>query len=73
MINVGIDVGGTFTDSVVEREGPPPLYFKTASTPDDPSIGVMQGLEDVADALGITVSTLLNKTSLIILRIKADA
>ncbi|MEE2708752.1 MAG: hydantoinase/oxoprolinase N-terminal domain-containing protein [Gemmatimonadota bacterium] len=51
MINIGIGGGGTFTDSVVEREGPRPLYFKTASTPDDPSIGVMQGLEDVADAL----------------------
>ena len=66
MINIGIDVGGTFTDFVVEKEGSPPLYFKTASTPGDQSIGVMQGLEDVADSLGFSVSTLLDKTSLII-------
>ena len=45
MFKIGIDVGGTFTDFVVDSEGEPPRYFKTPSTPHDPSEGVMTGLE----------------------------
>ena len=51
MFKIGIDVGGTFTDFVVVEDGQSPRYFKTPSTPQDPSEGVMVGLEDVARGL----------------------
>ena len=49
---VGIDVGGTFTDFIVTRDGAEPLIHKTLSTPADPSIAVVQGLQEIAAALG---------------------
>src|SRR5438876_5578027 len=47
MVRVGIDTGGTFTDFVyqVERDL---RIFKIASTPDDPSRAIAQGLERIA-------------------------
>ena len=47
-LKIGIDVGGTFTDFVVARAGEPPLIHKTLSTPADPSIAVVEGLEQLA-------------------------
>jgi len=46
-VRVGIDTGGTFTDFVyqVERDL---RIFKIASTPDDPSRAIAQGLERIA-------------------------
>ena len=35
-LNIGIDVGGTFTDFVVTRAGAEPAIYKTLSTPQDP-------------------------------------
>ena len=43
-LKIGIDVGGTFTDFVVARDGEPPHIYKTLSTPADPSIAVVEGL-----------------------------
>ena len=48
---IGIDVGGTFTDFVVARDGEPPLIHKTLSTPADPSIAVVEGLAQIAAAM----------------------
>ena len=42
-LKIGIDVGGTFTDFVVARDGEPARIHKTLSTPADPSIAVVQG------------------------------
>ena len=50
-IKIGIDVGGTFTDFVVARDGEPPLIHKTLSTPADPSIAVVDGLAQIAAAM----------------------
>ena len=50
-IKIGIDVGGTFTDFVVTREGAQPAIFKTLSTPADPSIAVVQGLSTIAASM----------------------
>ncbi len=47
---LGIDVGGTFTDFVLARAGEPPRIHKTLSTPDDPSIAVIDGLTQIAAA-----------------------
>lgn len=66
MYKIGIDVGGTFTDFVVAKAGEGPRYFKTPSTPHDPSEGVLNGLEDLAKAYQLSVESLLKQTDLII-------
>ena len=66
MFKIGIDVGGTFTDFVVAGEGGKPRFFKTQTTPDDPSIGVMAGLQEAAAALGLSLDQLLGDTDLVI-------
>ena len=66
MYKIGIDVGGTFTDFVVAGETGQPRFFKTATTPDDPSIGVMAGLRDAADAYGLSLDQFLGDTDLVI-------
>ncbi len=49
-LKIGIDVGGTFTDFVVTRDGAEPAIYKTLSTPADPSIAVVNGLTEIAAA-----------------------
>src|SRR6266536_2543083 len=44
---VGVDTGGTFTDFVFEAEGELRI-FKLASTPDDPSRAIIEGLRRIA-------------------------
>ena len=66
MYRIGIDVGGTFTDFVVASEGENPRYFKTPSTPHDPSEGVMAGLGDAAAAFGLSLEEFLDQTELVI-------
>ncbi len=66
MYKIGIDVGGTFTDFVVADEGGRPRFFKTQTTPDDPSIGVMTGLQEAAAAHGLSPDQLLGDTDLVI-------
>ncbi len=48
MTRVGVDVGGTFTDLVAVRPDGTLDIRKVASTPDDPSVGMLRAL----DALG---------------------
>ena len=66
MFKIGIDVGGTFTDLAVAREGETPRFFKTPSTPRDPSEGVVNGLEDVASGYGLSLVALLSEADLIV-------
>ncbi|MGB8435370.1 MAG: hydantoinase/oxoprolinase N-terminal domain-containing protein, partial [Burkholderiales bacterium] len=47
-LKIGIDVGGTFTDFIVTRDGAEPAISKTLSTPADPSIAVVEGLAEIA-------------------------
>ncbi len=48
---IGIDVGGTFTDFYYVGEEGDPHIHKTLSTPQDPSIAVVEGLREIAASL----------------------
>src|SRR2546426_8426578 len=52
---VGVDTGGTFTDFVFEAEGELRI-FKLASTPDDPSRAIIEGLRRIAAETGSRLS-----------------
>ena len=60
---VGVDVGGTFTDLVCLDEQGNSVVAKTPSTPEDSSIGVINGLEKVANELGKDLELLLQNTN----------
>jgi N-methylhydantoinase A len=63
---VGIDVGGTFTDCVlVEADGKTNVE-KTFTTPEDPSLGVLSGLEKLADRAGLTCKEFVAAVSRIV-------
>ena len=47
---VGIDVGGTFTDIAVLEDGRLQVY-KLPSTPNDPAVGIMKGVEEACPGL----------------------
>ncbi len=66
MYRVGIDVGGTFTDLVAVDESGRVTLAKAASTPADPSLGVMEGLGLLASALGTDAAALLAGTERIV-------
>ncbi len=66
MLRIGIDVGGTFTDLVAVDDRGRATLEKIASTPDDPSIGVLDGLDLLAKALGRGRAELLAETERIV-------
>ena len=66
MLRIGIDVGGTFTDLVAIDEAGVSTIAKAASTPADPSIGVIDGLERLAAMLSTDLATLLKRTERIV-------
>src|SRR2546429_7245509 len=49
---VGVDVGGTFTDLICVPPDGDVVLDKTPTTPDDQSVGVMNGLQELADRFG---------------------
>ncbi len=53
MHQVGIDVGGTFTDFVAIDESGQVSVFKHLTTPADPSLGVLEGTRAFAEGRGI--------------------
>ena len=53
MYRIGIDVGGTFTDLVAIDAGGLTTLAKVPSTPEDPSLGVLDGLAALADRIGV--------------------
>jgi N-methylhydantoinase A len=63
---VGIDIGGTFTDFVVMRDGRVALTWKEESTPEDSMEAVCVGLEAIARELGPGLAALLGDTSALV-------
>ena len=75
---VGVDVGGTFTDICILDEDSGALRVaKTASTPDDPLVGAMRGLEeakiDLRDVTLFSHGTTVATNALITRRLPAAA
>ncbi len=64
--SIGIDVGGTFTDLVAVDGSGGTTLAKAPSTPADQSIGVLDGLERLAGALGLDLAALLGRTRRIV-------
>src|SRR3954454_491349 len=66
MYRIGIDVGGTFTDLVAIDASGAPTLAKVPSTPQDPSLGVLDGLEQLAQRFGLDRPGLLAQTDRIV-------
>lgn len=52
-LKLGVDVGGTFTDVVGINEDGKVYFAKTPSTPEDQSIGVLNGIRALLEELGV--------------------
>ena len=66
MYRIGIDVGGTFTDLVAVAETGRVAVAKAASTPRDPSEGLLEGLALLATEVGTDLGGLLAQTERIV-------
>jgi N-methylhydantoinase A len=63
MLSIGIDIGGTFTDLVAIDAAGRTVFAKSISTPQDQSIGVMAGLEELAGRLNLSRAEMLARTA----------
>ena len=53
MKRMGVDVGGTFTDFIYVDDNGKIEVYETSTTPQDPSIGMMEGINAICDKLNI--------------------
>jgi N-methylhydantoinase A len=63
---IGIDVGGTFTDFLLTSKDGSSEIYKVLSTPDDPSIGLMEGLAEMAKARNISLKEFIKNVETIV-------
>jgi N-methylhydantoinase A len=63
---IGIDVGGTFTDLFLWSSRGKVGTFKVLSTPHDSSVGVVDGIERIAESYGIRVEDLAPRIDTIV-------
>ena len=66
MVRIGIDVGGTFTDLVAINASGAATLAKVPSTPQDPSLGVIDGIAALAAKLGLDTAGVLASTERIV-------
>src|SRR5690349_21287878 len=64
--DIGIDVGGTFTDCVMTDAAGRTIVEKTFTTPRDPSEGVLAGLEKLAGKAGAPLGDFLRRVRRIV-------
>ena len=62
---LGIDVGGTFTDFLLHGDGVR-LVHKTSTTPADPSLGLVTGLREIAEQLGLELRAFVSGLDVIV-------
>ena len=60
MAKIGVDVGGTFTDLILESESMGGMtgrvmVHKVPSTPEDQSIGVIRGITEICEIAGVAL------------------
>ncbi|MFZ2173497.1 MAG: hydantoinase/oxoprolinase family protein [Rhodococcus sp. (in: high G+C Gram-positive bacteria)] len=65
-MRIGVDVGGTFTDFLVVHADGTRMVHKTSSIPSDPSTAVTQGLKEIAERRGETLTELLAQVHTIV-------
>jgi len=63
---IGVDVGGTFTDLICVTPTGEIVLDKTPSTLEDQSIGVMQGLAQLAERFGLTTPELCAQLEILV-------
>lgn len=63
---LGIDVGGTFTDFILISRAGETSVHKTLSTPEDPSIGVLSGIHDLAKIINTDLDTFVQSVDTIV-------
>ena len=55
-VRIGVDIGGTFTDlQIYDARTGAIVGYKTPTTPQDPSIGLMTGIKEAADRYNFTL------------------
>ena len=65
-MRIGIDVGGTFTDFLLCLDDGTSKIYKVLSTPDDPSVGTMNGIAEMAADFGVGVKEFLSGVEAIV-------
>jgi N-methylhydantoinase A len=63
---VGVDVGGTFTDLICVTPDGSVVLDKTPTTPDDQSVGVMDGLGQLAAGFGVDLSAFCSGVGIVV-------
>jgi N-methylhydantoinase A len=63
---LGVDVGGTFTDLLCVTPDGDIVVDKTPTTPDDQSSGVMNGVAQLAERFGLSVSELCGELDILV-------
>ncbi|MBI5442770.1 MAG: hydantoinase/oxoprolinase family protein [Deltaproteobacteria bacterium] len=66
MYKIGIDVGGTFTDFLLTHEDGTSSIYKVLSTPKDPSIATIQGMDEMARDRGLSTEQFLKEVTTIV-------
>ena len=55
-VDIGVDIGGTFTDIVCRRTGEPTHALKMPTTRGDPSQAALNAVAHLSRALGVDVA-----------------
>ncbi len=63
---IGIDVGGTFTDFLLLDSNGNVAVYKTSTTPDDPAVGLLNGLAEMATERGMSLPDFVQTVDVIV-------
>ncbi|UCE41536.1 MAG: hydantoinase/oxoprolinase family protein [Candidatus Aminicenantes bacterium] len=63
---IGIDVGGTFTDFLLTSQDGVSEIYKVLSTPDDPSLGLLNGLSEMAETHNVSLEEFIKRITTIV-------